>query len=448
MRFWIKTLGCKVNQVESSYVLERLKKAGLDPANSEEEAELFILNSCAVTERACLEAKKILRHWKKLNPKGVIFTGCSAQVQAEEFRKIAEALGLTPFIILGQKEKYEPERYLEDLSEKNHTPLIKVDSSLETCYPLLLEEFHGHSRAFVKIQDGCSSFCSYCIVPYSRGPSRSLSEEHILTQIRRFLEQGYQEIVLTGIHLGMWGEDLHPKRKLPELLFKIEDLFKSHQRPLNLRLSSLEVNEIDEDFLVFARESQFLCPHFHIPLQSGSNLILQRMNRKYRAEAYLERVKTLYELFPSATLGADVLVGFPGEGEKEFLATYELIEKSPLNWLHIFPFSERPGTPAEALTPKVPPEEKKRRVEALKKLSHQKRKAFLERNLGTLRKAIFEEEKEAFVRALTDNYLQVILPRDRVSGLAKGSLIKVKLLRLRGDLLEAEPFEDKEIVKT
>jgi threonylcarbamoyladenosine tRNA methylthiotransferase MtaB len=446
MKFWIKTLGCKVNQVESSYVFERLKKAGLDPAKSEEEAELFILNSCAVTERACLEAKKILRHWKKLNPKGVIFTGCSAQVQAEEFRKIAEALGLTPFIILGQKEKYEPERYLKDLSEK--TPLIKVDSSLETCYPLLLEEFHGHSRAFVKIQDGCSSFCSYCIVPYSRGPSRSLSEEHILTQIRRFLEQGYQEIVLTGIHLGLWGEDLQPRRKLTDLLFKIENLFKSYQKPLNLRLSSLEVNEIDEDFLGFARESQFLCPHFHIPLQSGSNLILQRMNRKYRAETYLERVKTLHKLFPSATLGADVLVGFPGEGEREFLDTYELIEKSPLNWLHIFPFSERPGTPAEALTPKVPPEEKKRRVAALKKLSHQKKRAFLERNLGTLRKAILEEEKGDSVKALTDNYLQVILLRDRVPYASKGGLIMVKLLRLRGDLLEAEPFEDKEIVKT
>ncbi|BAU23848.1 hypothetical protein THC_1483 [Caldimicrobium thiodismutans] len=448
MKFWIKTLGCKVNQVESAYIHERLRKTGFYPARSEEGAELFILNSCAVTERACLEAKKILKQWKKFQPKIVIFTGCSAQVLAEEFKEMAKNLEFPHFIILGQDKKYEPEKFLESTLRENLSLMIQVDPTFETCYPLILEEFYGHSRAFVKIQDGCSNFCSYCIVPYSRGPSRSIGEEHILKQIRIFLEQGYEEIVLTGIHLGMWGEDLNPKKKLPELLFKIEELLKSFQKPLNLRLSSLEVNEINEDFLIFARQSQFLCPHFHIPLQSGSNVILQKMNRKYSAEEYLEKVWALYSLFPYATFGADILIGFPGEGEREFFETYALIEKSPLNWLHIFPFSERPGTPAKNMSSKVSTEEKKKRLEILQKLSREKRLSFLKKNLGTVRKAILEEEKKGSIKALTDNYLQVLIPNRKVSEASRGKLIKVKILRVRDNLLEAEPLEDKEIMKT
>ncbi len=435
MKFLIKTLGCKVNQVESAYIFERLKEKGFFPAESEKETELFIINSCAVTENAYKEAKKILKKISKFKPRAVIFTGCASIVYAQELKTLAEFLKIPHFLILGQREKFELESYLENLES---LPEIYegISSDLTTCYPLLLKEFHGHSRAFVKIQDGCSSFCSYCIVPYTRGPSRSLPEEYIFRQIEVYLSQGYEEIVLTGIHLGMWGEDLKPKRKLSELLFKIEEYLKTWKKPLHLRLSSLEVYEIDEDFLSFAKESQFLCPHFHIPLQSGSNNILKKMNRRYLREEYLEKLNQLFKLFPLATFGADILVGFPGEGEKEFLETCEVVEVSPLNWLHIFPFSPRPNTPAEKMKERVPKEEIKERISHLRNLHSQKRKNFLLKNLGTIRSAILEEELPNGFSALTDNYitLWIELTKDaKKLNLSARKIVNVELKEILND---------------
>lgn len=444
IKFWIKTLGCKVNQVESAYIHEELCRQGLFLAERENEAKIFILNSCAVTEGAFKETKKILRHWAKLNPLAIILTGCSAQAFAEEFKKLAFELKLPHFLILGQDQKYKIPQYLNSLVEG---VFIEITSSFENCYPFLLQHFHGHSRAFVKIQDGCSSFCSYCIVPYTRGPARSLPKEHILEQIKLFLEQGYEEIVLTGIHIGMWGEDLKPRQAFTDLLWAIETLMNSYGKPLHLRLTSLEVKEIDEDFLAFAKQSEFLCPHFHIPLQSGSNTILRAMNRKYRAEEYLERLSQLASLFPEATFGADVIVGFPGEGDKEFQETYELIEKSPLNWLHVFPFSPRPGTPAAHMEPKVSKSQIKERLKLLKDLHQRKRENFLKNSLGKIRKTVIEEI-EPRPTGLTDNYIPVELTTKDGAVLKKGKIVPLKLIKLRGNLVEAESPESKEIVKT
>lgn len=436
MKFFIKTLGCKVNQVESAYIFERLKECGFLPAEREESADIFIVNSCAVTERAFKEAKKILKSLAKYHPKAILFTGCSAKIYAEEIKALASSLKIPHFLILGQKEKFEPERFLSLLE---NLPKIyeEFEPDWSSCYPFLIKEFHGHSRAFVKIQDGCSSFCSYCIVPYTRGPSRSLPENHILKQIEIYLTQGYEEIVLTGIHLGMWGEDLKPKRKLTDLLFKIEELFKRWEKPLHLRLSSLEVNEIDEDFLSFARESLFLCHHFHLPLQSGSNEILRKMNRKYTKEEYLEKLSLLKDLFPLATFGADVLCGFPGEDEKAFLETCEVVEKSPLNWLHVFPFSPRPKTPAEKMKEKVPKEKIKERVNYLLEIHKKKRKTFLLQNLGTIRSAVIEKEEKEGFSALTDNYISLLVISE--VKLTPRRLIKVKLSELKENLIKAEP---------
>jgi len=440
MKFFVKTLGCKVNQVESAYILERLKEKGFLPAENEKEGELFIINSCAVTERAFKDVKKILKGIANYKPQAVILTGCAASVYADELKNLASSLKIPHFLILGQNEKFELEKFLENLE---NLPVIyeKINSDLTLCYPFLLKEFHGHSRAFVKIQDGCSSFCSYCIVPYTRGPSRSLPEEHILKQIGLYLSQGYEEIVLTGIHLGMWGEDLKPKRKLTDLLFKIEEELKKWEKPLHLRLSSLEVNEIDEDFLYFARESQFLCPHFHIPLQSGSDTILKKMNRRYTREEYLEKLNQLFKLFPQATFGADVLVGFPGEGEKEFLETCEIIEKSPLNWLHVFPFSPRPNTPAEKMKEKVPKEKIKKRVSYLRSLHSQKRKDFLSKNLGSTRTAVFERVTKSGFTGLTDNYITVLIDFKENSNKLNFSakkIGKVKLKEILNESIKAE----------
>lgn len=439
MKFWIKTLGCKVNQVESAFIVEKLKKEGYILAEREESAQILILNSCAVTEKAFTEALKILRKWSKLHPKFIIFTGCSAQIYADKIKEFGKKWENISFLILGQEQKFRLEEYLKDLKDSF---LIDISSPFEKCIPFLLEEFYGHSRAFVKIQDGCSNFCSYCIVPYSRGPSRSLPEEHILKQIEIFLQQGYEEIVLTGIHLGMWGKDLKPPKNLVFLLYQIEKLLEKFNKPLNLRLSSLEINEIDEEFIAYAKESNFLCKHFHIPLQSGANTTLKRMNRKYTAEEYLEKITLLAKLFPKATIGADVIVGFPGEEEKEFIETYQLLEKAPINWLHIFPFSPRPGTPAEKLEPKVPSTEIKKRISLLKELHQKKRKVFLEINLGNIYKTIIEEDSEEYFKGLTDNYIQVFIKKKEDLTLQRGKLIQTKLLHLRGDLVVAEPFKD------
>lgn len=437
--FYIKTLGCKVNQVESAYIAERLEASGLVPAKNEDSAEILILNSCAVTERACTEAKKIIGTWAKLGAKKIILTGCAGQVFPEKYENLAEKLNIKNFLILGQNEKFELERYL---TTQDESPKKIISSVSDTCFPLILRKFLNHSRAFVKIQDGCSSFCSYCIVPYARGKSRSLPEEHILNQVRIFIEQGYEEIVITGIHIGLWGEDFEKKRKLVDLLIKIEDLISNYKREFNIRLSSLEVNEIDEEFIDYAKTSRFLCPHFHIPLQSGSNTILEKMNRKYLAEEYLEKIARLYELFPEATFGADVIVGFPGEGEREFRETYELIEKSPINWLHVFPYSDRPGTPSEKLEPKVGPEIKRERVHLLRELHRKKRENFLRGQMGSVRKTILEEERETHVKGLTDNYIQVLIPKSCLSYFLRGKLIRQKLIRVEDLTVLAVPYGD------
>lgn len=426
-RFIVKTLGCKVNQVESSYIRERLESAGLLPAESETTADILILNSCAVTENACKETKKILKNWAKLEQKKIILTGCAGQVFHREFEKFARDLNLKDFIILGQREKFEIEKFLYDI-EKN--PKTIVSNDLNSCYPLILRKFFGHSRAFVKIQDGCSSFCSYCIVPIARGRSRSLPEEHILKQISIFVEQGYEELVITGIHIGMWGEDFEKRKKLVDLLIKIEEFLSNYGKLFNIRLSSIEVNEIDEDFITFAKNSKFLCHHFHIPLQSGSNIILRKMNRKYSAEEYIEKICKLYELFPNATFGADVIVGFPTEGEQQFRETYELIEKSPLNWLHVFPYSDRPGTPAEKLYPKTNPQQIKERVHLLRELHQKKRSEFLRSQIGSIRRAVIEERKNNnWIKALTDNYIQVLINSQQIE-FKNGKIIYIKLKEL------------------
>lgn len=440
MKFLIKTLGCKVNQVESAYIFEKLIEKGFIPAENEKVGELFIINSCAVTERAFRDVKKILKKFINYKPRAVILTGCAASVYTEELKNLAISLKIPHFLILGQNEKFEVEKYLEKLET---LPEIyeEINSDLTICHPFLLKEFHWHSRAFVKIQDGCSSYCSYCIVPFTRGPSRSLPEEHILKQIKLYLSQGYEEIVLTGIHLGMWGEDLKPRGNFTELLFKIEEELRKWGKPLHLRLSSLEVNEIDKDFLSFAKESKFLCHHFHIPLQSGSNTILKKMNRRYTREDYLEKLNQIFELFSHATFGADVLVGFPGEGEREFFETCEIIEKSPLNWLHVFPFSPRPNTPAERMKERVPKEKIKERVSYLRNLHFQKRKDFLSKNLGSIRSAVLERETEKGFTGLTDNYINVWIDLKEKSSnpnLFAKKVIKVKLKEILKDFVRAE----------
>jgi threonylcarbamoyladenosine tRNA methylthiotransferase MtaB len=436
--FFIKTLGCKVNQVESACLHERLSELGFVPT-SEESAEVLILNSCAVTEKAVSETKKVVRSWIKRKPKLIVLTGCAVVSNREDFLRLSERFDFKNLLLLGQRAKLNPNHitaYLE--APVNGLPRFLEDE--EEGLPVL-KNFYNRSRAFLKIQDGCSSFCSYCIVPYTRGPSRSYPLSQVLEQTRLFIKQGYREIVITGIHIGMWGKDLTPRSSLARLLEKLEEEIEQANAKVLLRLSSVEVTEFDEDLFAYLKGSRHICPHFHVPLQSGSNRILKLMNRHYTREDYIEKLEQLKELFPYATFGADVIVGFPTETEEDFAQTFEVVEKSPLNWLHVFPYSPRPGTPAEKIKEKVPETVVKHRSNILRRLIEKKRKDFYRELIRKSFYAIVEKVEEGQTIVLTENYVHALLKEGFTNRcLTQGELIKVKISQVEGGRVFADAF--------
>ncbi len=445
--FFVKTLGCKVNQVESAYIVESLIKEGFC-LSSEEKADILILNSCIVTAKAEAETRKIIKRWFKFNPEIIVLAGCYSQKfhkSALEFAKKFIKNNRPLFLVLGQKEKFKIAELLKKI-ETFTSPVVLVEDIFQerTCFPIILNNFFSHSRAFVKIQDGCDNFCSYCIVPYVRGTPRSVPADKVLEQVKIFVKNGYEEIVLTGIHLGKWGKDFTTKKKLTELLWKIEEFLRLQGKEFNLRLSSLEVNEIDKDFLEFVEKSKFLVPHFHIPLQSGSNHILKLMNRNYTKEQYIETLLKLYKKCPHATFGADVIVGFPGEKEEDFRETYEVCKDSPLNWFHIFPFSPRAGTSAEKFTERIPPKIVKERVKILKNLFLEKRKKFLQKELGKERKVVLEkfDEKKEMWKGLSENYISTFVNLRENKEELKGKIVKVRFIELVEGYLVGDLIKD------
>jgi threonylcarbamoyladenosine tRNA methylthiotransferase MtaB len=434
--FFIKTLGCKVNQVESACLHERLSELGFVPT-SEDSAEVLILNSCAVTEKAVSEAKKVVRSWIKRKPKLIVLTGCAVVSNKEDFLRLSEQFDFKNLLLLGQRAKLNPSHIVAYL-EPSVNGLPKFLEDEEEGLPVL-KNFYNRSRAFLKIQDGCSSFCSYCIVPYTRGPSRSYPLSQVLEQARLFIEQGYREIVITGIHIGMWGKDLSPRSSLARLLEKLEEEVEQAYAKVLLRLSSVEVTEFDEDLFAYLKGSKHICPHFHVPLQSGSNRILKLMNRHYTREEYIEKLEQLKELFPYATFGADVIVGFPTETEEDFAQTFEVVEKSPLNWLHVFPYSPRPGTPAEKIKERVPETVVKHRSNMLRRLIEKKREDFYRELIGKSFYAILEKVEEGQTTVLTENYVHALLNDGFTNTcLTQGELIKVKISRVEGGRVIAE----------
>jgi threonylcarbamoyladenosine tRNA methylthiotransferase MtaB len=434
--FFIKTLGCKVNQVESACLHERLSELGFIPT-SEDSAEVLILNSCAVTEKAVSETKKVVRSWIKRKPKLIVLTGCAVVSNKENFLRLSDQFDFKNLLLLGQRAKLNPSHITAHL-EPSVNGLPKFLEDEEEVLPVL-KNFYNRSRAFLKIQDGCSSFCSYCIVPYTRGPSRSYPLSQVLEQARLFIEQGYREIVITGIHIGMWGKDLSPRSSLARLLEKLEEEVEQANAKVLLRLSSVEVTEFDEDLFAYLKSSKHICPHFHVPLQSGSNRILKLMNRHYTREEYIEKLEKLKELFPYATFGADVIVGFPTETEEDFAQTFEVVEKSPLNWLHVFPYSPRPGTPAEKIKERVPETAVKHRSNMLRRLIEKKREDFYRGIIGKSFYAIVEKVEKGKTIVLTENYVHALLNDGFTNRcLTQGELIKVKISRIEGGRVIAE----------
>lgn len=421
-RVAITTLGCKINQFESAAMTEMLVNEGFATVPFEEVADYYVINTCTVTAKTDAESRRLIRRAQRSNPHArIVVTGCYAQVNAAEVGKIPGV-----HLVIGNSEKRGIAGFLRD--EVAAGSVVVADIARETDGGgIPLETFSEHTRAFLQVQNGCDFFCSYCIVPYARGRSRSVPFAEVLAGIRRFAEMGYREVVLTGIHLGGYGLDLIPERSLLELLTEAE-----HSMPLErLRIGSVEPIEFSDELTAFLASSRKICRHFHIPLQSGDDQVLGRMNRRYSTAFYREVVERLRAAVPDACIGADIIAGFPGESEKEFERTYHFIESLPLAYLHVFPFSARPGTPAATMDEQLNPAVIKERAQLLRRLSERKRRAYFRSFIGKKLEVLVQEDLgDGMVKGLSRNYIPVVFGGD-------GSLLNTEV-----DVVVADVIRD------
>jgi threonylcarbamoyladenosine tRNA methylthiotransferase MtaB len=404
--FKIITLGCKVNQCESAYLRQALMQAGWDPAERGRPADVNIVNTCVVTQRASYQSRQAIRKAIRENPSALTAaTGCYAQSFPEELSGI-EGLDL----VAGNALKGHLHEVLQGCRKGVPTCLPEEDFNASLSEEIL--PLSERTRSFLKIQDGCDSFCSYCIVPFSRGPLRSLEPLKAIALLRSLSEEGYKEVVLTGIHLGKYGIDLSPATSLKDLLA----LIGKARLPLRIRLSSIEPKEVAPELIRMAASEEWICRHFHIPLQSGDNDILKRMNRNYTSEEYARLVESIHSQIPLAAIGADIMAGFPGEQDKAHRSTYDLMKNLPLSYFHVFPFSPRRGTAAWDFENRLDDREIKRRAEALRILGQKKREGFYRSCIGDTFQVLAEgsdRSETGMIKGLSDNYLPVLFPFPR-----------------------------------
>jgi threonylcarbamoyladenosine tRNA methylthiotransferase MtaB len=404
-KFRITTLGCKVNQYETDAMAQQLKDSDCVPASSEDKADLCIINTCTVTQKASMQSRQAVRQAIRSNPKArIVVTGCYAQTEPDEILKID---GVHTVIGHGDKHKI-PEIVRSSPMENNRRPtLLRRNISSECDFKQVpVTVFGERTRPFLKIQDGCNTFCTYCIVPYARGRSRSMAPEKVLEHISHLKHAGYHEVVLTGVHLGAYGLDLSPKYHLAGLLSQINESNPIHR----VRLSSIEPHELTEDILALLAETDVFCNHFHIPLQSGDDFVLKKMHRPYTRSFFRDLIVKINSLIPDAAIGVDALIGFPGETEKAFENTYSLIKELPVTYLHVFPFSVRKGTPAGKYPQQVDSRTIKARCEKMRTLGNQKKEAFYKKFIGKKVKILIEskrDESTGLLKGITSNYIPV-----------------------------------------
>ena len=384
------------------------------------------MNTCIVTLRAAHQSRQAIRKAIRENPgASVAAVGCYAQAFPDEIREI-DGVGL---VVDNRRKSEVIEQVLHRGVSKEQVLCLKAFEDSAPFDFLQVHRFPGRARAYLKIQDGCRSFCSYCIVPMTRGPYRSLSPEKVLSALHTLSENGHREVVLTGIHLGKYGVDLPGEMSLVSLLRIIE----KERFPLRIRLSSLEPNEIQMELIEMVASGDWLCRHFHIPLQSGDEGVLKRMNRTYPVAVFEKVVQAIHERIPDAAIGADVMTGFPGEDRLAHRNSYSLIESLPVSYLHVFPFSPRPGTRACDFEGRVDSETLKERASELRTLGREKRRAFYHGCLGKRYPVLVEGAwsfKEGFMKGTSDNYLPVIFPGEET---LKGKIIQVRMERVLED---------------
>ena len=390
MKFFLKSMGCKSNQFEGQIVAEKLVEAGFEQVYNEKDADLYILNSCSVTHKSDNEAMYLLRHAHGLGLKTVL-TGCVAQINKAELVK-------EPFIdyIFGNEDKFKIAELI-----KNDEHFAVKDLMRENIFCEVALNDTSKTRMSLKIQDGCDNRCSYCIIPYGRGKSRSANPEFVINEINRYAKNGYKEVVLTGIHIGLYEGGLLP------LLQRIE---KETSIP-RYRLGSLNPHEITKELLGFLQMSEKFCPHFHLSLQSACNNTLKRMNRHYTVEYYLDQIEDINSRFEKPFLGSDIIAGFAGETEEDFQVTVDNLNKARLSQIHVFPYSIRKGTIAEKMEGHLPEKVKENRADIIKKISAKKLYEFLESNIGTQQEVLIEKHKDknGKYKGVTRNYINVLL---------------------------------------
>lgn len=397
MKFQIYTLGCKVNTYESNVMRDALLNKGYFEVDLKEKADITIINTCTVTNTADSKSMKVIRQAIRRNENAIIVVcGCLVQNKKEEVSKID---GVD--IVIGNINKSKIVDYIEKYIEEKKQE-VDVRNIMDTNFePMMLNNFNK-TRAFVKIQDGCNNFCSYCIIPYTRGNVRSKDKQSVLKEIQLLVDEGHKEVVLTGIHTGNYGAEF-ANYKFADLLKDIVKIDKLER----LRISSIEITEINDDVMEVIKENNILVDHMHIPLQSGSDVVLKRMNRKYDKEYFINKIKKLRKIRPNISITTDVIVGFPGETKEEFEETIETIKKIEFTKLHVFPYSKREGTKAAIMDGQVDENIKKKRVKILLQLSKELEYNYMEKFIG--KKVIFipEMAKEEYIIGHTGNFLNV-----------------------------------------
>ncbi len=400
MKAAFHTLGCKLNYSETSTIASEFKNKNFEIVDFKEKADVYLINTCTVTENADRECRKIIRRAKRLNPDSyVIVTGCFAQIQSESIGRMPEVDA-----VLGNEEKFKIFDLLGDNFWETGQSCISVKPTdkIGDFYFASSSDSDTRTRAFFKIQDGCDYTCSYCTIPFARGNSRSLPVDDVIEQFRKILADGYKEIILTGVNVGDYGHSIGTN------LFELLQQMIAVEGEFRIRISSIEPNLLSDEIIKLTRDSEKLVNHFHIPLQSGSDKLLKLMRRRYNSEFFREKILSIHELIPDVGIGIDVISGFPSETDKDFEKTFNLLQKLPISYLHAFTYSERENTDALKIDEVVPVRTRKERTNLLRKLSDEKRKEFNNKMFGKKETVLFEgENHQGYMNGFTSNYIKV-----------------------------------------
>lgn len=400
------TLGCKLNFSETSTIARSFKNEGFLRVDFSEAADIYVINTCSVTDNADKRFKTIVKQAQKANEDAfVIAIGCYAQLKPQE---LADVDGVD--LVLGASEKFKITDYLNDLTKSGYAEVHSCEIE-EADFYVGAYSFGDRTRAFLKVQDGCDYKCTYCTIPLARGISRSDKLENVLQNAAEISAKGIKEIVLTGVNIGDYGKGEFGNKKHEHTFLDLVKALDEVPGIERLRISSIEPNLLKNETIDFVAESRTFVPHFHIPLQSGSNHILKAMRRRYMRELYVDRVEQIKRKMPNACIGVDVIVGFPGETEDYFLETYNFLNELDISYLHVFAYSERDNTTAAQMEAPVPLNVRKKRSKMLRGLSAKKRRAFYESQLNTIHTVLFEgENKEGYIHGFTENYVKVKTP--------------------------------------